>query len=127
MKSVPISAIIASLVQAHFDLAYAQASFNIHDCSDSMHEVDEHEASIETLLKLVGKLKKKDLAALNSAYAKGYAKFAYLHNVFDTAPTKDTNQADALTPVSNNSDVNFEKAEGWNMFCDAFEEIAKEA
>ena len=42
----------------------------------------------------MGKLKKKDLAALNSAYAKGYAKFAYLHNVFDTAPTKDTNQAE---------------------------------
>lgn len=67
-------------------------------------------------MKLVGKLKKKDLAALNSAYAKGYAKFAYLHNVFDTAPTKDTNQADALTPVSNNSDVDFENAEAGTCF-----------
>lgn len=127
MKNVPVSTIVASLVQAHFDLAYAQAGFNIHDCSDSMHEVDEHEASIETLLKLVGGLKKKDLATLEKAYAKGYAKYTHDHNVFDAAPTKDVNQAEELTPVSSSTDVDFETAYGWIMFCDAYDEVAKEA
>lgn len=127
MKNVSVSTIVASLVQAHFELAYAQAGFNIHDCSDSMHEVDEHEASIEVLLNLVGKLKKKDLASLDASYAKGYAKYAHDHNVFDAAPTKDNNQFEELTPVSSSLDVDFETADGWNMFCDAYEEVAKEA
>lgn len=127
MKNVPASTIVAALVQAHFDLAYAQAGFNIHDCCDSMHEVDEHEASIETLLRLVGKLTKKELRALDTAYAKGYAKFAHAHNVFEEAPSKKTNQADKLTPVSSNTDVDFESPDGWKLFCDAYEAVAKEA
>lgn len=126
MKTISFDTVVASLVKAHCDLAYSQAGFNIHDCSDSMHQVDEHNANINTLLALMqGQCSEDDLATMDSAYAKGYATYAHEHDIFSKTPSTKKNESKKLTSVSSNTDVDFNDAEGWNLFFDAYTEVVK--
>lgn len=126
MKTITVDSVLTSVNQAHHKLGYSQAGFNIHDCSDSMHEVHEHAASIDALLGLLqkGDLSEKDLAAMDREYVKGYASYALDHNVFSKKLSKKRNESDELTPVSSSTDVDFESPKGWALFCDIYAELA---
>lgn len=123
MPKLKAASVFDALIKAYFDLGYAQAGFNIHDCSESMHDVDKYDEAIERLADLV-ELSTEELDATWLSYCKGYATYAHAHDVFDEAPSKDNIQADELTPVSGNTLIDFEEDEGWAMFCNAYQAVA---
>lgn len=123
MKNPSRSKVQAALEQAHFDLAYANAGFNIHDCSDSMHRQDEEDHTIETLFDLCEDgCSKEFLNACRLSYIRGYAQYALDHDVFEETPTSTTNEAAVLTRVCENTAYDFNESDEWETFCKLYQE-----
>lgn len=123
-KKPTFKKIIESLLAKYQELGYADAGFNIHDCSDSMHEADSLSDSIDTLEHIIDdQLDEALLAQCETAYINAYAKYANDHDVFDD----DELCADTLTQVSSGTYVDFKDPQVWAQFLEKYNELKKAA
>ena len=116
-KKSTLKKVIDSLVAHYESLGYADAGFNIHDCSDSMHESDELTCSIDSLEHIVdGELDEALCVRCEDAYIKGYAKYTVDHDIF----ADESFNAEALTPVSSGTYVDFDDPDVWSKFVESY-------
>lgn len=113
-----------ALLEQYRALGYNCAMLNLLAPTDSAivtEMIDEIDLNIATLSSAVGQ--PLDIPSSQKAFAQGYANFVYGHMPIET-PSKERPQGEKLYVHERDSYVDFETTDGWNLFCDAYQEQA---